>query len=213
LLKASEIYLLKLDIEGLEPAVLRSVASGHPAVKFVSFEYASNVWKEKLSQVIEDLFRAQYFCFLITSEELFPVSGPFWSNAFEIPMWSNFFCGRNGDPDLEVLVQLHAGAIGIWPRMPRTYLAGFAGGDQRFGGLLEAQHACTDLGGVCAGVTCERPASGVAGEEPGGCSTRLGIGGLKRSPSEEVTYLKSLAHANLYLRYRQEAKESSMPAG
>ncbi|OLP99176.1 hypothetical protein AK812_SmicGene18269 [Symbiodinium microadriaticum] len=134
---ADKIYLLKLDIEGSEPAVLRSLAAGDPPVKFVSFEYASNVWKDKLPHVIEDLFRAKYFCFLITSEHLFPVSGPFWSNAFEIPMWSNFFCGRDGDPDLEVLVQLHSGAVGLWPRMPGMYLAGFAGRDQHTSGLLE----------------------------------------------------------------------------
>ncbi|CAE7938570.1 unnamed protein product, partial [Symbiodinium necroappetens] len=203
---ADKIYLLKLDIEGSEPAVLRSLAAGDPPVKFVSFEYASNVWKDKLPHVIEDLFRAKYFCFLITSEHLFPVSGPFWSNAFEIPMWSNFFCGRDGDPDLEVLVQLHLGAVGLWPRMPGMYLAGFAGRDQHTSGLLEAQHACTDLGAACAGVTCERPASGIAGEEPGGCSVRMGIEGLRRSPFGEVTYLKSLAHANLFLRPSQRTK-------
>ncbi|OLP99197.1 hypothetical protein AK812_SmicGene18270 [Symbiodinium microadriaticum] len=76
--------------------------------------------------------------------------------------------------------------------------------------LSQAQHACTDLGAACAGVTCERPASGIAGEEPGGCSVRMGIEGLRRSPFGEVTYLKSLAHANLFLRYRQEAKEAKL---
>mmetsp|Transcript_67402 Transcript_67402/g.158003 ORF Transcript_67402/g.158003 Transcript_67402/m.158003 type:complete len:450 (+) Transcript_67402:61-1410(+) len=207
---ADKVYLLKLDIEGSEPAVLRSLAAGDPPVKFVSFEYASNVWKDKLSHVIEDLFRSKYFCFLITSEHLFPVSGPFWSDAFEIPMWSNFFCGRDGDPDLEVLVQLHSGAVGLWPRMPGMYLAGFAGRDEHTWGLLEAQHACTDLGAACAGVTCERPGASGIGEEPGGCSVRMGIEGLRRSPFGEVTYLKSLAHANLFLRYRQEAKEAKL---
>ncbi|CAE8644957.1 unnamed protein product, partial [Polarella glacialis] len=111
------IFLLKLDIEGMEPAVLRFLSRPtSPEVKFVSFEYAGNVWREPLSGVVKDLYAAGYFCFLMTQERLFPVSGPFWDDIYELPMWSNLFCGRDGDPDLEALVQLHSGAVGLWPR-------------------------------------------------------------------------------------------------
>lgn len=46
-------------------------------------------------------------------------------------------CGRKvgstvcfpGDRDLEMLVHLHTGSIGLWPRMPKSYLADFADDD------------------------------------------------------------------------------------
>jgi len=203
---SDEIFLLKLDIEGLEPEVLRSLKPGGPKVKFVSFEYASNVWKEGLPPVLQDLHAAGYFCFLITSQHLFPVSGVFWSNIYELPMWSNFFCGKEGDRDLEMLVHLHTGSIGLWPRMPKSYLADFADDDGKMT-LLEAQHRCTDLGLHCAGVTCERET--VVGNRPGppeGCTARRGTGGLRPSPAEEVSFLKDLSFSNLYLRYLREAQ-------
>ncbi|CAK9076715.1 Ubiquitin-like domain-containing protein [Durusdinium trenchii] len=196
---ADRIFLLKLDIEGLEPLVLRSLTSA--PVKFVSFEYAANVWKEPLAPVVEDLHRAGYFCFLITSEHLFPVSGPFWSNIFELPMWSNFICGKEGDRDLEALVQLHVGAIGLWPRMPKAYLPDFSG-EGMATNLLEAQHWCTDFGDLCAGVTCDGDVDWRVG--PQRCTARRGRGTLRQSPTEEVSYLKDVSYSNLYLRYRLE---------
>eukprot|EP00971_Amphidinium_carterae_P268847 5333650-Amphidinium_carterae.1 len=47
---SNNIFLLKLDIEGMEPDVLRSIASpdAKTTVKFVTFEYAGNAWREKL---------------------------------------------------------------------------------------------------------------------------------------------------------------------
>merc|ERR1719468_209467 len=94
------VFLLKLDIEGMEPAVLRSLSASDTRVKFVTFEYASNVWLEGLEGVVADLFAIGYFCFLITPERLFPVSGPFWDKVYELPMWSNLLCGLEDDPDL-----------------------------------------------------------------------------------------------------------------
>merc|ERR1712151_475418 len=105
-----------------------------------------------------------------------------------MPMWSNVFCGRINDPDLLALVQMHIGAVGLWPRMPGSYLAGFAGDDQRPLDLLRAQHVCTDLGQVCAGVTCGEPAeSHIFGSAPSGCTAREGRGGIRPSPGNEVT--------------------------
>lgn len=197
-----KIFLLKLDIEGLEPAVLRSLGQG-PPVKFVSFEYAGNVWKDRLSPVLQDLYAAGYFCFLITSEQLFPVSGPFWSNIYELPMWSNFFCGQEGDSDLESLVQLHVGAIGLWPRMAHSYLPELAEDDTQRS-FLEAQHRCTDLGATCAGITCEASAAS-SKVAPTKCTARRGArGGVRRSPREEVSYVKEVSYSNLYLRYVRE---------
>ncbi|CAE8642156.1 unnamed protein product, partial [Polarella glacialis] len=177
-----------LDIEGMEPAVLRFLSRPtSPEVKFVSFEYAGNVWREPLSGVVKDLYAAGYFCFLMTQERLFPVSGPFWDDIYELPMWSNLFCGRDGDPDLEALVQLHSGAVGLWPRMPRTYLAGFAGDDPRPTSLVEARHLCTDLGEACAGVTCEVAVGDESGA-PGACTARAGLGGMRVSPGTDVMW-------------------------
>ncbi|CAE8646124.1 unnamed protein product [Polarella glacialis] len=168
----------------MEPAVLRFLSRPtSPEVKFVSFEYAGNVWREPLSGVVKDLYAAGYFCFLMTQERLFPVSGPFWDDIYELPMWSNLFCGRDGDPDLEALVQLHSGAVGLWPRMPRTYLAGFAGDDPRPTSLVEARHLCTDLGEACAGVTCEVAVGDESGA-PGACTARAGLGGMRVSPGD-----------------------------
>lgn len=191
------IFLLKLDIEGLEPAVLRSLRLSKSAVKFVTFEYAANVWQENLGIVVADLFRNGLFCFVMTAERLYPVSGPFWDTIYELPMWSNFVCGHESDPDLEALVQLHIGAVGPWPRMERTYLPGFAAGDQSRYSLLEAQHRCIDLDRVCAGVTCDA--------SRGSCTVREGIGGIRRSPENEVSFLRDVAGADLFLRYRQHA--------
>ncbi|CAK0876663.1 unnamed protein product, partial [Prorocentrum cordatum] len=111
----SSIFLLKLDIEGMEPAVLRSLSRLQVPAKFVSFEYAANVWQERLGPVVAGLHASGYFCFLVTNERLFPISGPFWDAVYELPMWSNVLCGQEGDADLDALLQLHSGAVGLWP--------------------------------------------------------------------------------------------------
>mmetsp|Transcript_47016 Transcript_47016/g.130995 ORF Transcript_47016/g.130995 Transcript_47016/m.130995 type:complete len:497 (-) Transcript_47016:28-1518(-) len=217
------IFLLKLDIEGLEPWVLRSIAKSGTLVKFVTFEFANNVWQEPLADVVKDLFDIGYFCFVITAERLFPVSGPFWDPIYEVPMWSNLVCGLEVDPDLRALVQLHASAVGIWPMLPKTYLAGYVDGEERPRSLKEAQHACNDIGEKCAGVTCEcangrcgrgfLPASapGRAGAAvPGPCTLRVGSGGARRSPSDEVSFLRDPEAGELFLMYRRAAIEAKM---
>jgi len=221
------IFLLKLDIEGLEPAVLRSLADTRAAVKFVTFEYAGNVWREGLAGVVGHLSRMGYFCFLITAERLFPVSPPFWDAAYERPVWSNFICGKELDPDLAALVQLHTGAIGLWPMLPRTYLADYAAGDQTPRSLPEAQRRCMELDAACAGVTCECPGGAcssmvlppsmsiVVGADGGStaaaprqhtlgpCTVREGRGGARRSPNDEVTFLRDAGAGELFLAYRR----------
>jgi len=207
------IFMLKLDIEGMEPAVLRSIAEMPVPVKFVSFEYASNVWREKLGSVVKDLFVVGFFCFLVTSERLFPVSGVFWDALYELPMWSNLFCGHEDDSDLDALLQLHSGSVGLWPRLPRTFLEGFAGGDDTPYTFTRARHRCDDLGVQCGGVTCECREGGCSasawapwktkGSQLGPCTVREGASGTRRSPREEVTFLRDAAAGELYLLYRR----------
>jgi len=223
---ATDIFLLKLDIEGLEPTVLRSIVrDGAPHVKFVTFEYASNVWQEPVSAVLQDLFVGGYFCFLITADRLFSVSGPFWDVVYELPMWSNFICGQESDPDLQALVQLHTGAVGIWPMLPNMYLAGYpaaSADSEPPRNLLEAQQMCTDLGAQCGGVTCEcrsgdcgssvlpPSARGSAAPKLGPCTLRAGVGGLRRSPSGEVTFLRDPVVGEPFTAYRRAAEMSSV---
>jgi len=218
---AAGIFLLKLDIEGLEPAVLRTVAQLGVPVKFVTFEYADNVWQERLGGIVNELFAAGYFCFVITAERLFPISGPFWDPVYEVPMWSNVVCGEEDDIDLESLVQLHSGAVGLWPFLPRSYLARYASEDERGQTprpLHQAQEFCTDLGEACAGVTCECPEGGCgpsafppsayddgAAYGLGLCTARAGMGGVRRSPIGEVSFLRDAAAGDLFLAYRRAA--------
>jgi len=63
---------------------------------YIASPFASKKSPNSFFSDPQDLYAAGYFCFLITSEQLFPVSGPFWSNIYELPMWSNFFCGQEG---------------------------------------------------------------------------------------------------------------------
>lgn len=211
----ADVFLLKLDIEGMEPQVLRSVARAQAKVQFITFEYASNVWQQSLAGVIADLFADGYFCFLITPERLFPVSGAFWDMAYELPMWSNVFCGLEDDPDLAALVQLHVGAIGLWPMLPGTYLEGFAGDSEAPVDLAAARALCTDLGQACAGVTCECPSDhcGRQGDAVDRCTARVGTGGVRWSPTGEVTYLRDAELGELFLiRRRQRAAQARAAA-
>lgn len=50
-----------------------------------------------------------------------------------------------GDRDLEMLVHLHTGSIGLWPRMPKSYLADFADDDGKM--LLGKDDGDGDGGG------------------------------------------------------------------
>eukprot|EP00929_Paragymnodinium_shiwhaense_P092298 TRINITY_DN52171_c0_g1_i1.p1 TRINITY_DN52171_c0_g1~~TRINITY_DN52171_c0_g1_i1.p1 ORF type:complete len:485 (+),score=91.84 TRINITY_DN52171_c0_g1_i1:114-1568(+) len=212
------VFMLKLDVEGMEPTVLRSLAKREVPVKFVSFEYAGDVWQESLRGVVKDLYAIGYFCFLVGEEQLYPVSGPFWDVVYEVPVWSNLFCAEEEDPDLEALVQLHTGAVGLWPAIPATYLPGFADGDEAEYELFVAQQRCTDLGSKCGGVTCQCPNGGCAGPgvlprsvrppnapELGLCTLREGFGGsLRPSPENEVTFLRDPAAGDPFLAYRRQ---------
>lgn len=204
------VFLLKLDIEGMEPAVLRSIRGSRSSVKFVTFEYAGNVWRESLASVVADLHGAGYFCFLIMPERLLPVSGPFWDPIYELPMWSNLFCGVEGDPDLASMVQLHAGAVGLWPMLRRTYLQSIAGDDGAPRAFAEARALCVSLGDACGGVTCDcaeedGACGGWGAAAPGLCTPRRGEGGALRSPEGEVTFLRDPEASELYLRYARAA--------
>ena len=57
-----------------------------------------------------------------------------------------------GDRDLEMLVHLHTGSIGLWPRMPKSYLADFADDDGKM--LLGKDDGDGDGGGGGGGGGC-----------------------------------------------------------
>lgn len=103
------VFLLKLDIEGYEPLVLRQSRQilAKKLVKFIVFEYSENAWHETLQPIIDFLNSVGYFCFLITRSELFPISFEFWTDDYLNPVWSNVFCGVVGDPDLDFFVELY----------------------------------------------------------------------------------------------------------
>ena len=63
--------------------------------------------------------------------------------------------------------------------------------------FLEAQHRCTDLGATCAGITCEASAAS-SKVAPTKCTARrVARGGVRRSPREEVSYVKEVSYSNL----------------
>mmetsp|Transcript_15761 Transcript_15761/g.42978 ORF Transcript_15761/g.42978 Transcript_15761/m.42978 type:complete len:459 (-) Transcript_15761:323-1699(-) len=203
------VFLLKIDIEGLEPAVLRSLVDVHAPVRFVVFEFAGNVWREPLSDIVSQLYVIGYFCFFITAEQLFPVSGPFWDTVYEVPVWSNFFCGHEDDELLEMIVLLHSGvsALGSRPVLANMHLGDFAVSDATVYDLPTAQRRCEDLGRMCAGVTCKcvGPCRGVQAHNSkravSNCTVRAGYGGLRKTSRNEVTFLRDVAAGSLFSRY------------
>lgn len=71
-----------------------------------------------------------------------------------------------------------------YERLLGSYLGGFAAGDSRSYAVAEAGARCEDLGGACAGFTCnaaETSCTVRAGSEP------------KQSPSGEISYLRKRA--------------------
>lgn len=209
------VFLLKLDIEGMEPAVLRSLIGSSVRIKFIIFEYSTAVWRENLEDVISDLQKGGFFCFLITPDKLVPVSPPFWHFVYKIPVWSNAFCGHAEDPDLASLVQLHAGSVGLWPMIPRTYLEGYAGGQSQLLTYNGARQLCVDLGTRCAGITCDCSVKeGTCGRPPapipGPCTVRAGKTGAISSPMGEVSFMRDPEASELFLLYRRELLRNPM---
>ncbi|CAD7973178.1 unnamed protein product [Amoebophrya sp. A25] len=118
------VFMLKLDIEGYEPRVIRQSRSlfEQKQIKFLVLEYSQNAWAEGLKRTIKFLDSVGYFCFLITRMELFPISFDFWSGDYENPIWSNVFCGIVGDSDLDLFVEMYHRApqpIDVVPGGPR----------------------------------------------------------------------------------------------
>jgi FkbM family methyltransferase len=103
------VFLLKLDIEGQEPFVIRSMYEEilEKSVKFLTFEYIT-AWRTPggLEEIIVDLWNSKFFCFLILPNQLVPVSGPYW-NPLVQKHWTNFFCGSIDDPDLKRVFNIH----------------------------------------------------------------------------------------------------------
>jgi len=104
-----EIFLLKLDIEGAEAKVLLKSAPllRERGVKFVVFEYSEDTWHSSLAETVNFMWGVGYFCFLMTPDDLFPMSGFFWDRMYILPQWSNVFCGITRDPDFGELIKMY----------------------------------------------------------------------------------------------------------
>ena len=105
----SEVYLLKIDIEGFDPWALEgaNLTLARHAVKWVLFEYNSQ-WRAThatLGGVAARMHALGYQCFLILPcAGLLPLYPPFWHEDFELRQWSNVVCGREEDADVTSLV-------------------------------------------------------------------------------------------------------------
>lgn len=103
----ARMYLLKIDAEGYDPAVLLGASRilRERRVKFLVFEYSWS-WRDQgargssLEFIAGWLWERGYMCFLLTAAALVPISGPWWQDRYESHTWTNCFCGRSADPDL-----------------------------------------------------------------------------------------------------------------
>jgi hypothetical protein len=112
--RPGDIFLLKIDCEGYDYDVLdgaKNVLTRHE-VKFISFEYNAKWFTMKRERTLHDVVQLlkekyDYDCHWITPNLLIPVFGSWWSDEYEIRMWSNIFCGQSSDKDLQWLVQMY----------------------------------------------------------------------------------------------------------
>eukprot|EP01135_Chromosphaera_perkinsii_P007074 Nk52_evm13s684 gene=Nk52_evmTU13s684 len=109
--ESTKIFLLKIDAEGYDMNVLEGAKASlkEQRIKFVSFEY-NNKWftagrTKTLKIVVAELFDLHYHCYWITPNELIPLFDAYWHDEYEIKYWSNVFCGRSEDPDVEWVVR------------------------------------------------------------------------------------------------------------
>ena len=118
------IFLLKVDAEGFDGAVLRGAERALAArrVKFVVAEYNSK-WRHapvaarggggseqwSLRGVAARMLELGYECHLLTAARLVPLWGRYWQPAYESWTFSNFICAQLCDPDI-----LHLAAV--WAR-------------------------------------------------------------------------------------------------
>lgn len=104
----STLLLLKIDAEGFDMHVLRgaeSVLRENRAV-FIVFEYNSK-WKvgaDTLHNAVAWLRGFSYFCWLMTSSHLIPLTGDWWDPAYEMWTWSNIVCALEHSVDSALLL-------------------------------------------------------------------------------------------------------------
>ena len=109
--RLSEAWLVQIDTEGWDALVLEGMRKSLAAkrIAFVEFEYSGrNYWspasgadRRTLEQTQRWLGELGYTCFLQTSFDLAPISGPCWRAEFERRHWSNVLCaGREAELSL-----------------------------------------------------------------------------------------------------------------
>jgi len=105
--EGASIFLLKIDTEGLDGQVLIGAQRTLGRVRLLVFEYNSK-WRptgdtlEGTLLWLKENFR--FICYWILEDHLVPVSGKFWTPAYEFFTWSNLFCHKNGDEAAENIV-------------------------------------------------------------------------------------------------------------
>jgi FkbM family methyltransferase len=109
-----EIFILKIDIEGFDPA---AIVGAHDTLskqlpRFIMFEY-HHLWKNydngswSLKRMQQHLLGYGYNCYFISPDNLYPISGEFWDDAYEIKNWSNVIAVRNSDPDFVKIMNFY----------------------------------------------------------------------------------------------------------
>eukprot|EP00386_Alphamonas_edax_P016295 GDKI01049764.1.p1 GENE.GDKI01049764.1~~GDKI01049764.1.p1 ORF type:complete len:609 (-),score=139.73 GDKI01049764.1:48-1874(-) len=138
-LSERDIFLLKVDVEGWDAAVLlgahRWLKEGR--VKFFVFEYGralnlpggigtgKPVKPEYVMEYLIDRLDKTYgyVCYVITKYMLVPISREYWNLEFfriqkgvseDAIHWANVFCGRESDPDLQLLVSMFNRDDRVW---------------------------------------------------------------------------------------------------
>jgi FkbM family methyltransferase len=109
-----EIFILKIDIEGFDPA---AIVGAHNTLearlpRFIMFEY-HKFWSKydngswSLERMQKHLLKYGYKCYLISPDNLFPITGDMWDDAYEFKDWSNVIAVRLDEPAFDKILTFY----------------------------------------------------------------------------------------------------------
>ncbi|CAE8670436.1 unnamed protein product [Polarella glacialis] len=105
------IFLLRLRGESSTLDALlgtEALLSRPRMLRFLVFEYSASRWgNTRLEDAVKFMFGNGYLCFLMTEDDLFPVSGVLWDSGYATSVWSNIFCAAVDDTWLLTLLALY----------------------------------------------------------------------------------------------------------
>jgi FkbM family methyltransferase len=109
------IDVLAIDVEGMDPGVMRGARKllGAGRVRVLEFEYNNmRLWTtEMLKDVTDELAELGYDCFYMQQTNLIRITGC-WSPKFEAHYWSNVMCVRRADEALLALLSQYMPPLG-----------------------------------------------------------------------------------------------------